>query len=110
MSILEKALKRAGLKIQADALVKEQRTVRCFQKFIREIRAGESEILDIFSETQRDLTDALTKNLELHERVRFLEAELIQSRLKNGLEQVASLTQIDRANLLELSTISNGHD
>ena len=108
MSIVEKSLKKAGLKIQADALPKEQRTVKCFQRLIAAMRATEAEVQDRLSDSERELNEALQKNLTLHERLRQLEAENLRLRLKERMEQIPALTVADRSNLLELSGTHNG--
>jgi hypothetical protein len=100
MSVIEKGLKKAGLKLQADALPKEQRTVKVFQRLIAAMRAAEAEVLDQLSASQRQHNETLQQNLDLHARVRVLEAEILRHRLKDGLGEIEALTTNDRTKLL----------
>lgn len=109
MSILEAALKREKLKLQGDALPKEQRTVKCFQRLIAAMRATEAEVTDRLSDSERELNAALQQNLQLHNRIRQLEQENLQHRLKNGLAEMEVPTSA-RSKLLELITDGPGHE
>lgn len=101
--IIEKGLKKAGLRLEADALPKNQRTVKSFQRLIAAMRAAEAEVQDRLSDSERQLNEALQKNIELQERVHILESEVLKHRLKEGLEQIPALTVADRTRLLGYS-------
>jgi hypothetical protein len=103
VSVIAKGLQDAGLSMTADTLPPDQRTVKTFRNLISAMRAAEAEVLGRLDDSRAQLNEALRKNLELHERVRVLEAELLKYRLKEGLDHVASLTTGDRAKLLELA-------
>jgi hypothetical protein len=104
MSVLEKGLKKAGLKLDgSNALPKEQRTVKAFQRMIAAVRAAEAEVQDQLSEAQALLNEQLKKNLAMQEENERLRIELLKVRLKEGLGQVEALTVHDRARLLALS-------
>jgi|SRR5215469_13858263 len=105
MGIVENALKREKLKLHADALPKEQRTVKCFQRLIAAMRAAEAEVQDRLGDSERQLNEALRENLTLHERIRVQDAELLRLRLKDHMEQIPALTVSDKTKLLEASGI-----
>lgn len=101
MGIIDAALKKEKLKLQADTLPKEQRTVKVFQRLIAAMRATEAEVEERLSNAQRDLNVALQGNLELHERVRQLENQLLHQRLKERVTGIDAITAKDRLDLLE---------
>ncbi len=103
MSVIEKALAKEGMAMVADTLPKGQRGVKSFQRLIAAMRACEAEVLDRLSKAEEEQNKALRQNLELHERLRRLEAENLQHRLKNKLGEIDSLTVGDRTRLLEVS-------
>src|SRR5262245_34986591 len=103
MGIIENALKREKFKLHADALHKEQRTVKCFQRLIAAMRAAEAEVQDRLGESERQLNEALHENLILHERIRQQDAELLRLRLKDKMEEIPALTVADKTKLLEVS-------
>src|SRR5262245_19893964 len=103
MSVIQKALKTAGMEMGADTLPKKQRGVRAFQRLIAAVRAAEGEMQDQLSQAEVDLNKALHENLVLHERLRVLEAENLQHRLRSRLGEIDSLTSADRNRLLEVT-------
>lgn len=103
MSIIEAALKKEKLKLQADALPPEQRTVRVFQRLIAAMRACEAEVQDRLGSAERELNQTLQTNLDLQERVHRLEAELMKHRLKEQLDGISTLSVMDRTRLLSVS-------
>jgi len=106
--ILEKALKKAGLRLIGDKLPKDQRTQRVFMILIACCREEIAEEMDKALKYERQLHDSQRINLELHERIRVLEAENTKFRLKEKLEQFSTLTIEDRRKLLEDSGKQNG--
>lgn len=108
MSVIEKALKKAGLKVQADTLPKEQRGVKPFQRFMAALRVVEAEAQDLLTEAQNQLNEQLRVNLQQQQRIHSLEAELLRYRLKEGLGEIEALTTHDRTKLLELSRANGG--
>lgn len=106
--IIEKALKKAGMKLEGDVFPKDQRTQKHFKRAIAALRACEAEELAEHMKADRELNEAQKENLRLHERLRVIEAELLQLRLKDRLEQIPALTVNDRTRLLECSGIGNG--
>ena len=58
-------------------------------------------MFDRLSEVRDELNAELKENLELHERVRELENELISLRLKDRMSGMDALTVADRSRLLE---------
>lgn len=107
MSILEAALKKEKLKLQADTLPKEQRTVKTFQRLIAAMRACEAEVQERLSASERALNESLQNNIELQGRVHHLEGELMKCRLKEQLDGISELSVSDRTKLLSVSE-SNG--
>jgi arginine utilization protein RocB len=103
MSVLQKALTEVGMSLEGDKLPKDQRTQKCFQRVIAAIRAAEAEVMDRLSQAERELNEALRVDMQLQERVRVLEAENLQHRLKARLGEIESLTTADRTQLLALS-------
>jgi hypothetical protein len=108
MSIVEKAATKAGVELQADALPPKQRQVKTFQRLIAAMRACEAEVQDRLGDAERQLNEALLKNLELQERVHKLEGELLKVRMKTRLDCIESLSIADKAKLLEFSGVANG--
>lgn len=108
MSVLQKALDDCGLQLEGDKLPKKQRQQRVFQRVIAAIRAAEAKTIDDLAASEREANEAHKRNLELLERVRELEAQLLRSRLKEGMEQIQGLTMNDRSKLLDLSSVGNG--
>jgi hypothetical protein len=102
MSIIEKAAAKAGLEINHDTLPKKDRTVKAFQRLIAAARGCEAEVQDDKAQSERELNEAPHRCLEQQERIRVLEGELLQLRLKERLTGVESLTVGDRTKLLEL--------
>ena len=61
MSVIEKSLKKAGLKMVADTLPKEQRTVKVFQRLIAAMRAAEAEVQDRLSDSRKAFDSLFAK-------------------------------------------------
>lgn len=101
MSVLQKALQKAGITMVADSLPKEQRTVKDFRRLIQAVRAAESSVQDQLSRSERDLNEALQKNLEQQERIRELEAKLLQYSLTRKMGEIMNLTVADKTMLIE---------
>ncbi len=101
MSVLEKGLKKAGLKLEADTLPKEQRTVKVFQRLIAAVRAAEAELNDRLSESEHQLNDSLRASLDLQEENTRIKFELMQLKLKDRMTGMDTLTVADRARMLE---------
>ena len=104
MSLVEKSVARAGMgPLVADTLPAKPRGVKSLQRLIAALRATEAEVQDRLSASERDLNNALRQNLALAERVRLLEAENLQHRLKSRLGEIEALSSSDRTRLLEVS-------
>jgi hypothetical protein len=105
VSVIQKGLKKAGMKMEGDALPKEQRTVKAFRRLIAAMRAVEAEVLDEKSQAERQLNEALQDNLHLRARNEQLRALLVQHQLTEGMGQIEALTAGDKNKLLELSKV-----
>lgn len=102
-SVLDRALKETGLKLEGDKLPKGRRQQRVFQQLISHLRAAESEVRDTLSSSERELNEALQQNIELQERVRILENENMRFRLAQKFSEIESLTVSDKTKLLEVA-------
>jgi hypothetical protein len=103
VSIVEKSVRKAGLRLEHDTLPPEQRKVKCFQRLIAAMRACEAEIQDELEEAQRKLNESLENTLHLQDRLHKAEGELIQLRLKDHIDGIAALTVSDKTKLLEFA-------
>ncbi len=101
MSILERSLKKTGLKLEADTLPKEQRKVKVFQRLIAAVRAAEAEMIDRHLELEHQLNEAFRANAELREETTKIKFELMQFKLKDRMSDIGSLTVADKARMLE---------
>ncbi len=80
MSVLEKGLKKAGLKLEA-------------------------ELNDRLSESEHQLNDSLRASLDLQEENTKIKVELMQLKLKDRMTGMDTLTVADRARMLECTSI-----
>lgn len=103
MSVIEKALERAELTMEADRLPKKDRTVKTFQRLIAAIRATEAEVQDRLGNAESQLNDSLRVNLELQERCHRLEDMVRRYKVADSLNAIESLTSSDRQLLLDVS-------
>jgi hypothetical protein len=101
MSILEKSLKKTGLKLEADALPKEHRKVKVFQRLIAAVRAAEAEMIDRHLELEHQLNEALRQTAEARAEAVEAKSELIQYKLKERMSGMDGLTIADKAKMLE---------
>lgn len=100
---IDKALERTGLNLQADALPKEHRNVKTFQRLIAAIRAAEAAVQDDLGKAQAELNTALRVNLELQEQCHKLESALLAHNIKDTLEGIETVSTVDKQRLLEVS-------
>ncbi len=105
MSVIEKALEKSGLTMEADRLPPKQRTVKAFQRLIAAMRAAESEVYDRLSDSERQLNESLRQNLALQQHVRELEGKLLRHELADRFDQIGSLTVADKTRLLECAGV-----
>jgi len=91
MSILEKSLRKTGLKLEADALPKEQRKVKVFQRLIAAVRAAEAEMIDRQFEIERELNEALEESRQLEHENTQLKFRLAQLQLKETMSEIDTL-------------------
>jgi len=103
MSVLSKALKTAGLTLEADTLPKKQRTVKTFQRLIAAVRAAEAEALDALSASERQLNECLREKQDLQDENHALKTELMKLKLAERLESIQALTTADKTKLLEVA-------
>ena len=100
---IDKALEKTGLNLQADALPKEHRNVKTFQRLIAAIRAAEAAVQDDLGRSQAELNLALKENLDLQERCHVLEARVLREKIKETLEGIETVSTADKQKLLEVS-------
>jgi|SRR5262245_63196199 len=106
MSVIQKGMKKAGIDLLGDMPPARQRSGKWWQRAIAALRAAEAAELDLKAQAERQLNEALQKNLELQQENERLRTELLQCRLKEGLVQIEALTAGDRTKLLELAGAS----
>ncbi len=106
MSIVQTAFDEVGVKVVADALPKEQRTVKVFQRLIAAMRAAEAAVQDQLNEMMDGMRKSQEQRFELQERVHKLEGELLRNRIKDHVNGPDALTVGDRTKLLEISAVS----
>ncbi len=105
MSVIQKGLKKAGMKMEGDVLPPEQRTVKAFKRLIAAMRSVEAEVLDEKSQAEHQLNEQLQNNLLLQKENERLRTILLQHRLKDELGKFESLTVNDRSKVLELANV-----
>jgi hypothetical protein len=101
MSIVEKACREEGLKLVGDMLPKDKRQVKVFQRLIAAVRRAEAEMQDVLSASERQTNDSLRREILKDDRIRFLEAKLLQVEMKSRLDDIQALTAADKTRLLE---------
>ncbi len=102
---IDKALEKEGLRLRADALPKEHRNVKTFQRLIAAIRAAEAAVQDDLSRAQVELNVVLRENLELQEELHAMKGKMAMHRIKDTLETLESVTTTDKQRLLEVSAV-----
>jgi hypothetical protein len=110
VSVLNKALKKEGIRLQGDALPKELRTVKAFQRLIAAMRACEQEVVDHISDLQTKYNESLKVNVDLQgtvhdlqDEVHQLKGECAKFRLADWSAGLQSLTSTDRQRMLEVA-------
>jgi hypothetical protein len=102
VSIIQKALDRAGLTLIGDVFPKGMRTQKHQKLFMSCLRASEAELIDMAMTARREGNEALKLAFEKNEEAEIYRAARAYDRLRRGLEAIDALTVGDRNKLLEL--------
>jgi len=100
MSIIQDALKREKLTLEADALPPDQRTVRVFRRLIAAIRAAEAEVHSRLGTAEAKLNEALEREIGKDARIHFLEALLMKQQVQAEMDTMEKLSTVDKARIL----------
>jgi hypothetical protein len=109
MSLIEKAVARAGMELLGDKFPQRQRGVKWMQRFLTELRKGASEMIDHLLEIEKDRNDAQRRISLLQERIRVLENENREHRVKAWASGIEALTTADRTKLIETTALSQAN-
>ena len=108
---VEKELEKRGVQLTEDStLPKGQRNLKNFKRVIAAIRAAEAESYDQIQDANERCRQAQDKVIFLQERIRLLENDLKRYRIKERLNEVESLSMVDRTRLLEAANVVNNEE
>ena len=97
-----KELDKSGVKLTHDStLPPGERTIKNFKRVIAAVRAAEADAQDQIHAANESCREAQDKVILLQERLRVVENELKQFKIKERLEELQSVTANDRMRLLE---------
>ena len=101
MSVLNDALKNTGLKLAGNnALPKEDRTVKSFQRLIAAVRTAEAEHFGKLRYVEGELNVTLKALTKCQEENHALSDEVKKYKLMGVVQEMESITQIDKQRLL----------
>lgn len=99
---IDKHFEKRGVELSEDnSLPLGQRTQRNVKRIIAAVRAAESEFNDELRASNEQCREAQEQVIRLQDQCHALEMEVRKSRLGERLEQIESLTVVDKQKLIE---------
>ena len=101
---IDKHFEKRGVQLQEDnSLPPGQRTQRNVKRVIAAVRAAESEFNDELRVANEQCREAQEQVIRLQDRCYALEAQVRKSRVDQQLQQIDSITVVDKQKLLEVA-------